>query len=61
MNFKKLNPNILINNDKNNKYQNKYKHDDINIFQEQKHNQSLYENERIIKNYNKKLFTKNLK
>ena len=59
MNFKKLNPNIIINNDKNNKYQNKYKHDDINIFQEQKHNQSLYENERIIKNYNKKLFMTN--
>ena len=62
MNFKKLNPNISNNNDKNKKlqkYQNKYICDDNNIFQEKNHNQSVYENERIIKNYNQKLFMTN--
>ena len=59
MNFKKLNPNILINNDKSNKYQNKYIQEENKMFQEPKHNQSLYENERTIKNYNQKLFMTN--
>ena len=59
MNIKKLNPNILINNDKSNKYQNKYIQEENKMFQEPKHNQSLYENERIIKNYNQKLFMTN--
>ena len=62
MNFKKLNPNISNNNYKNKKlqkYQNKYICDDNNIFQEKNHNQSVYENERIIKNYNQKLFMTN--
>ena len=62
MSFKNLNPKI-INNNRNNqnskifRYKNKASYDNINDYFEQNPiNQSLANNDRILKTYNKKLF-----